>query len=80
VPIVATRLPTHTQVLDDDVAVLTEPTAEGFAQGIISVITDGNLSSRIGSHGAHLADGRYSYSIYLDKFTKAIQQAMTKEV
>ena len=30
-PIVATRLLTHTQVLDDDVAFLTEATPEGFA-------------------------------------------------
>ena len=31
-PIVATRLLTHTQVLDDDVAILTQATAEGFAR------------------------------------------------
>ena len=33
-PIVATRLLTHTQVLDDEVAFLTEATPEGFGAGI----------------------------------------------
>ena len=34
-PIVATRLLTHTQVLDDDVSFLTPATPEGFAAGIL---------------------------------------------
>ena len=39
-PIVATRLLTHTQVLDDDVALLTPATPEGFAEGILTAIAD----------------------------------------
>src|SRR4030095_10801203 len=37
-PIVATRLVTHTQVLTDDVAILTPATADGFADGIVRAI------------------------------------------
>jgi glycosyltransferase involved in cell wall biosynthesis len=33
-PLVATRIPTHTQLLDDSLAILVEPTAEGLAEGI----------------------------------------------
>jgi glycosyltransferase involved in cell wall biosynthesis len=40
VPIVATNLPTHTQVLDATTAVLRAPTAEEFASGIIEVLAD----------------------------------------
>ncbi|MGH9392316.1 MAG: glycosyltransferase, partial [Vicinamibacteria bacterium] len=36
-PIVATRLLTHTQVLDDESAVLTEPTPEAFADAILAL-------------------------------------------
>ena len=39
VPIVATALPTHTQVLDDATAVLREPTAEALADGILEVLS-----------------------------------------
>ncbi len=35
-PLVATRIPTHTQLLDDSLAFLVEPTAEGLAAGIQS--------------------------------------------
>ena len=38
-PIVATRLLTHTQVLDDEVSFLTPATPEGFAAGILDAIS-----------------------------------------
>ena len=37
-PIVATRLLTHTQVLDDDTAILTGVSAAEFADGILSAL------------------------------------------
>jgi glycosyltransferase involved in cell wall biosynthesis len=40
VPIVATRLATHTQVLDSSSAMLCEPTAESMASGILAVLDD----------------------------------------
>jgi glycosyltransferase involved in cell wall biosynthesis len=33
-PLVATRIPTHTQLLDDSLAILVEPTADALADGI----------------------------------------------
>ena len=38
--IVATRLVTHTQVLDDDVAILTPATPQGFGEGILAALED----------------------------------------
>jgi glycosyltransferase involved in cell wall biosynthesis len=40
VPIVATNLPTHTQVLDPTSAVLCPATPQGFAAGILDVLDD----------------------------------------
>jgi glycosyltransferase involved in cell wall biosynthesis len=40
VPIVATNLPTHTQVLDSNSAMLCAPTAEDMADGILAVLDD----------------------------------------
>lgn len=71
-PIVATRLLTHTQVLDDDVSVLTPATAEGYAEGILSVIEDPGKGRLIGERARHLADTKYSYEAYLERTRQAI--------
>jgi len=69
--IVATRLLTHTQVLSDDVAILTEPTPDAFAQGVLRAINDPELSSRLGGAARHLADTRYTYDAYLQRTREA---------
>jgi glycosyltransferase involved in cell wall biosynthesis len=70
-PIVATRLLTHTQVLDDDTAFLTEPTADGFAAGIVAALTDGERAKATGRRARHLAETKYSYEAYLDRTRQA---------
>jgi glycosyltransferase involved in cell wall biosynthesis len=66
-PIVATRLVTHTQVLSDDVAVLTEASASEFAKGILKVVDDRQLASGIGQRARDLAATKYSYEAYLER-------------
>ena len=70
-PIVATRLLTHTQVLDDEVAVLTEPTPEAFGAGVLEAITDPERARAIGARARHLADTKYSYEAYLSRTREA---------
>src|SRR5207248_10815360 len=55
-PIVATRLLTHTQVLDDAIAFLTAPTAEGFGAGILAAIGDPERARALGARALHLAE------------------------
>jgi len=64
VPMVATRLPTHTQVMDDSVAVLTPPTPEGFGAGIERLASDSDLRQRIGRAAFELAERRYTFSVF----------------
>lgn len=64
-PIVATRLLTHTQVLDDEVAILTAATAGGFAAGILAAIADPERARAVGSRARLLAETKYSYEAYL---------------
>ncbi|MEO6213967.1 MAG: glycosyltransferase [Vicinamibacterales bacterium] len=71
-PIVATRLLTHTQVLDDEVSVLTPATPEGYAEGILSVIEDPSLGQAIGARARHLAETKYSYDAYLARTRQAV--------
>ncbi|MEO5894705.1 MAG: glycosyltransferase [Vicinamibacterales bacterium] len=71
-PIVATRLLTHTQVLDDNVSVLTEATPEAYAQGILSIIEDPVYGRAVGARALHLAETKYSYDVYLARTRQAI--------
>ncbi len=70
-PIVATRLLTHTQVLDDDVAVLTEPTPDGFAAGILELIADPGRAAAVAARARALAETKYSYEAYLRRTRQA---------
>ena len=70
--IVATRLLTHTQVLDDGVAILTEATPAAFAAGILQAICDPTAAARIGDAAAELAATKYSYEAYLARTREAI--------
>jgi len=70
-PIVATRLLTHTQVLDDEVAILTEATAEGFADGILRTLADPVRAREVGVRAKRLAETKYSYEAYLNRTRQA---------
>jgi glycosyltransferase involved in cell wall biosynthesis len=70
--IVATRLLTHTQVLNDAVAILTDATPAAFAGGILQAIGDAAAAARIGDAAAHLAATKYSYEAYLARTREAI--------
>jgi glycosyltransferase involved in cell wall biosynthesis len=70
-PIVATRLLTHTQVLNDDVAILTPPTPEGFAQGILAALADPGRAQAVGDRARQLADAKYTYEAYLGRTREA---------
>ena len=70
-PIVATRLLTHTQVLNDDVAILTAATPEGFGAGILVALTDPERARAVGDRARELADTKYSYEAYLTRTRQA---------
>jgi len=69
-PIVATNLLTHTQVLNDQVAVLTDPDPQSFAEGIIRVLSNQPLAATIGENAQNLAATKFSYEAFLEKTEK----------
>ena len=71
-PIVATRLLTHTQVLDDEVAMLTGATAPEFAAGILRALGDPAAAARLGEAARALAASKYSYDAYLARTRDAM--------
>jgi glycosyltransferase involved in cell wall biosynthesis len=75
-PIVATRRLTHTQVLDDETAILTEPSAHGLSEGILAALEDPQRATRISRAASLLAQTKYSYGAYLDR-TRLAYAAVT---
>jgi glycosyltransferase involved in cell wall biosynthesis len=71
-PIVATRLLTHTQVLDDDVAFLSEATPQGFGTAILDALADPERARAVGARARHLAETKYSYEVYLKRTQQAL--------
>jgi hypothetical protein len=53
------------------VAILTEPTPEAFAQGVLRAVNDPALSGRLGAAARHLAETRYTYDAYLQRTREA---------
>jgi glycosyltransferase involved in cell wall biosynthesis len=70
-PIVATRLLTHTQVLSDETALLTEASPAAFAAGILQAIENPGLSAELGNRARRLAETKYSYEAYLERTRRA---------
>jgi glycosyltransferase involved in cell wall biosynthesis len=70
-PIVATRLVTHTQVLNDDTALLAGATAGEFASGILAALSDSGRAAAIGKRARLMAETKYSFDAYLDRTRQA---------
>jgi glycosyltransferase involved in cell wall biosynthesis len=70
-PLVATRILTHTQLLDDTLAWLVEPTAAGLAAGIRSVLADPVEARRRADRGRARLAGEYSEARHAEKVAAA---------
>jgi glycosyltransferase involved in cell wall biosynthesis len=71
-PIVATRLLTHTQVLDDAVAFLSAATPEGFGAAVLEALSDPDRARMVGARARQLAETKYSYEAYLTRTRQAL--------
>jgi glycosyltransferase involved in cell wall biosynthesis len=69
-PIMATNLPAHSLVLDDNTAVLVEPSLTGFVDGLTRLIEDAELRNNLGQQSLKLANEKYSTANYLAKLEK----------
>jgi glycosyltransferase involved in cell wall biosynthesis len=66
-PILATRIRSHTQVLDPDSAELVEPTSAGVAAGLIRVLTDPERARGLAAAALRLARERYNERVYYER-------------
>ncbi len=70
-PLVATRIATHTQLLDDSLAFLVEPTAEGLAAGLRAALSDREEGARRAGAGRALIEREYSPERFREKVAAA---------
>jgi glycosyltransferase involved in cell wall biosynthesis len=73
-PIVATDLPTHTQVLNGEVALLVPPQAGALAGAINRLLDDHGLRGRLAEAAMRLSNERYSYERYVEKTRKVYEE------
>jgi glycosyltransferase involved in cell wall biosynthesis len=69
-PIVATKIVAHTLVLDEDTAVLVEPTKDALAAGLLRLIESPESRRRLGVQARRTAQQRYNLENYLTKLDR----------
>jgi glycosyltransferase involved in cell wall biosynthesis len=67
-----TDLWSHTQVLNDSVAVLTQPVPDAFAEGMVRLLEDETLRERLGQAGVQLIEEKYDYSVFLQNLNELL--------
>jgi glycosyltransferase involved in cell wall biosynthesis len=65
--ILATRILSHTQVLDDSCAMLVEPNPQDLARGLAALAADDTLRARLGAAARRRAVDRYSVEAFREK-------------
>jgi glycosyltransferase involved in cell wall biosynthesis len=70
-PVVATRISAHTGLLNDDLAVIVDSTPEAFADGILLLLNDPQLRSRIGQKAQEFAREEFSHDRYIGRLETA---------
>jgi glycosyltransferase involved in cell wall biosynthesis len=73
IPLVATRIRSHTQVLTDDYAFLVEPEPEAMANGILEAMKSDAESKRKARNARELYQRSYSRQTYKHKIKQVLE-------
>lgn len=76
IPVVATDLYTHTQSINNDIAILVEPEAEKFALGITEAVSQ--KGEQISKNARAFCRKNYSFERYLELVEEALNKAVNK--
>jgi len=66
-PVLATKLPTHTQLIDNGVALLVDPKVEPFSRAMLRLIADESLRAQLGAAGKRLIEEKFTYRTFREK-------------
>jgi glycosyltransferase involved in cell wall biosynthesis len=68
--LLATRLPTHTQVLHDDIALLADPDPESMGRGLVRLLQDDLLREKLASNARQFAQRELTPEAYAEKLSR----------
>jgi glycosyltransferase involved in cell wall biosynthesis len=77
--VLATRLPTHTQVIEPDTALLAEPTPEAFAEGMLALASDESLRQQLAARAKELVQQKYSRDAF-ERTVNSIYDSLESEL
>lgn len=77
-PIVATDLPTHTQVLTSEVSMLCDAEPISYSQGLFELLVSDELCIKLGLAGRKLADQHYTFEIFQARLNELYDAVGTK--
>lgn len=72
-PMVATNLAAHSQILNEDIALLVAPTKEALAEGILKLIRSPDLRQSMGRRAQNFAKDKFDPADYLAKVNRIYQ-------
>lgn len=75
--IVVTRLPVHTQILDDTCAILADPIPEKFAEAILLALNNPSMRVTLGQEAQRRFEKYYRQEIFYNKIRSMYQQIET---
>lgn len=73
-PLIATRLPTHTQVLDDEIAMLVEPTPDDMVRGLAALLDDPALREKMAGAARARVAVEFSPAAYRRKLESFLEE------
>jgi glycosyltransferase involved in cell wall biosynthesis len=72
-PLVATRIWSHTQVLDESVCILVEPEPESIARGLMRAISDPEYAQQVVDQARALYERKYARPVYESKIQRLFE-------
>jgi len=70
IPLLATKLPTHTQVLTDTVAQLAEPNPNAFGQALSELLESQSRREELQENAMRLAEAEYTFEVFERKLNQ----------
>lgn len=65
--LLATDLPTHTQVLNSSIAMLADSTPNAFSQGMLKLLSNASLRSSLGKAGKKMIQEGHTFDVFQEK-------------